>query len=467
MGHPSSAGGRPWAAVVAVAVASAAQAMAPPRVVVLVTVDTLRADHVGCYGYPLDTTPFLDSLAARGVRMMDDYSPSPTTGPAHASMFTSLYPVEHGVRLNGDVLETESPTMAELFDAAGYCTAAFTSVRFLGELARGFEVFDAAGRPAVVTTRQPKRRGPAKYVLLDTYRPARATTDSVLEWLGSQAAAQRFFLWVHFYDPHMPRQPPQRHLDALALPSDRARADWIRFLEKRQGMTGRSYRGLAAMADDVRRYDAEIRYVDDELRRLFDVMSARGLNDDALWIVTADHGEGLGNHQSHGHDDVYDEILHVPLVIARTSESYGGGARAGLVSHLDLLPTVAELLAAAPGALMEGASLLPALEGRPWTGAANVLAETEVNRTDPVRPTFTIRAAAGLKYIVRPGGPEQLFDVRADPFELENLVDGSTVPGRELRALLLRTYGRLVAHRAQRRATDEYDEELRALGYIE
>ena len=176
---------------------------APPAFdrIVFITIDTLRADHLAEFGYPIDTAPFLTSLSTRGVTFRYAFAHSATTGPSHASLFTSLYPFQHGVQNNGQKLDESFVTLAELLSDRGFSTAAFVSGNALfgsSQIAQGFthydqpplkEMRDGQGRPTV-------------------YRPADRTTGTVLDWLEKQPVDEPFFLWVHYYDPHMPLNPP-------------------------------------------------------------------------------------------------------------------------------------------------------------------------------------------------------------------------------------------------------------------
>jgi len=178
--------------------------------VVLVTIDTLRRDHLGVYGYPRDTSAFVDSLAADGVVFERAYAPIPTTAPSHATIFTSLFPVQHGVRTNGQRLPRGIETLASRLGASGFTTAGFASTRVQWlptGLARDFEVFDA-------------NRPDDPHV----YRNASRTVDAALAWLERCVECERLFVFVHLFDPHGPLQPPEDHLDVFRAESPDARA---------------------------------------------------------------------------------------------------------------------------------------------------------------------------------------------------------------------------------------------------
>jgi hypothetical protein len=212
---------------------------------VLVTLDTLRADHLGLYGYPRPTSPFLDELASRGVVFERAYAPMATTAPSHASIFTSLYPLEHGVVSNGRRLVASFPTLAQRLRASGLRTAGFVSAHAHWspiDLDRGFEVFDARPRDS-----------------REVYRTADRTVDAALDWVSGCTDCDRLLLFVHLFDAHAPLRPPARHLDVFRTASPEARLEHAEFLEASHRVP------IAFYSDDpgrmlfiMDRYDAEV-----------------------------------------------------------------------------------------------------------------------------------------------------------------------------------------------------------------
>jgi arylsulfatase A-like enzyme/Tfp pilus assembly protein PilF len=281
-------------------IASSLVALAAPNVV-LITIDTLRADHVGAYGAAPGATPALDALAADGVRFANAVSPIPLTRPAHASLLTGLYPPEHGIRDNLPAkLEASIPTLATRLKAKGYHTAAFVGSFLLGR-GSGFEAgFDVMGDGSAA--------GAGDRIGARAERRAQEVADEALEFLASARAP--FFLWVHFYDPHAPYDPPEP-------------------------LAGKGYAG-------------EIAYADSQVARLVDALRLRGLLDSTLVVATADHGEGLGDHGEDEHGVlVYEESLHVPLIVR------GPGIERGRVEKepVSLVDVAALLLDAGKGVL--------------------------------------------------------------------------------------------------------------------
>jgi len=209
----------------------------PPRAVVLVTIDTLRADHLGCYGYPRPTSPFLDGLARGGVLFENAYSSISHTTPAHATLFTGLYPAQHRVLRNGEgfagslIGDARLPyrTMAELLARAGYETAAFTGVGFLRPVARGFTTVSAAG-----DWRQ--------------YEQADAVASDAVRFVATKRPADRFFLWVHLFDPHAPDRAPEDLLRRLRHPSEEEEAAFGQAMRVARGIPEAFHRSPADLA---------------------------------------------------------------------------------------------------------------------------------------------------------------------------------------------------------------------------
>lgn len=326
--------------------------------IVLVSIDTLRADHLGAYGYPRDTSPFLDQLARRGVVFERAYAAMSTTAPSHASIFTSLYPLQHRLLQNGLKLRDDFLTLAELVSDAGLTTAGFVSTEIhfsVSNLQQGFATLD---EPSL-------SRG-------QHYRNAGETIDAVRQWLRGLESGARFFLFVHLYDVHTPMRPPPRHLAALAPASDEERRSLTRLLIRRHGVPLDFYENSPeAMLERITAYDAEIRFADAELRRLFEAFQALDLDRRALWIVTSDHGEGLGDHYWLGHGrHIYEEQVRVPLIFYSSEPALGPRRVSELVEHVDLLPTIASLVGHADALAsqlrpVQGRSLAPILDGEP------------------------------------------------------------------------------------------------------
>jgi choline-sulfatase len=389
----------------------------------LVTLDTTRADRIGCYGHAAAATPTLDALAARGVRFADAVSCAPLTTPAHASLLTGLYPPEHGVRNNGErPLAQAFPTLATLLAERGYATAAFVSAFVLDRrygLDRGFERYDDAIEP----TTSPGTFG-ARHE-----RRAAAVTDAALGWLASRDATRPFFLWVHYYDPHDPYAPPPPFAEAFA---------------------GRSY-------------DGEIAYVDSELARVVAALAAAGLEERTLVVVAGDHGESLGEHGEDSHSrTLYEGAMRIPLVLAAPGILPPGEVVSErVVSIVDVLPTLARLLGLQAPAACDGEDL--------FAGAAPeraVYMETLLTLSNHGwAPLFALRTQRA-KFVLAPR--REHFDLARDPREERNLYGRSAEATRLERILAERmaAWGGAPLAVDPARARDPAElERLAALGY--
>lgn len=399
---------------------AASPASSAPLDLVLLTLDTTRADHLGCYGGRGAHTPTLDALAARGIRFRRALSPAPLTLPAHCTLLTGLDPAEHGVRDNGTAaLPAEIPTLATRLAARGYVTAAFVSSRVLDRrfgLARGFAFYDD--------------RMPAEEIGEYGYpqRDARQVTTAALAWLRDLDPRRPFFLWVHYYDPHAPYAPP---------------AEWW-------------------SAREEGRYSGAIAYMDDEIGRLL-----RGLPADRarrlLVAAVGDHGEALGEHGERTHGlFLYRASLEVPLILA------GPGVPAGrviepVVAIRRLAPTLLRLLGAAadaigPGLGGTGETPLP-------VDPAAVFSETRMPATAYGWSALESISEDRWRLILAPR-PE-LYDLLADPWETHNLFgERRDEAGRLERALAAYKQG-WRAHRAAPPPADAaLGASLRALGYL-
>lgn len=429
--------------------AAAACQSAPSRPnVLLVTLDTTRADHCSAYGYERHTTPTIERLAETGTRFSNAYAPTASTGPSHASLFTGLYPIAHGMVQNDYILDPDHVTLAERFAAVGYETAAFVGSFVLDPRfghAQGFATYDAEFSPETSTFR---RRVWGGHDVTDGFdRRADATTDRAIAWLTARGpTAPPFLLFVHYFDPHDPYDPPEEYAAWFGGPR------------------------LDRTKEIVRRYDAEIAFVDRELGRLLATLADQRLADDTLVIVTADHGEGLRTHGVLGHAvHVYEEAVRVPLVIR-----WPGRVVPQVVDepvHLvDVAPSLVELsgLSATPDAF-QGFSLGATLAGNVTPDGNRPIVTHRGEIVGPGSPGHGFGLRAGRwKYITMASRRSPLlFDLEADPGERRNVAGRHPSVARRLRADLTR-WRRLNERRTrtERDVSEETKKKLEALGYV-
>lgn len=394
---------------------------------VLVTLDTVRADHLGCYGDGAAVTPALDRLAAEGLRFVQASSSVPLTLPSHTTLLTGLLPPHHGLRNNGaGALPGGTATLATLLADKGYRTGAFVGAFVLDHrfgLARGFEVYD-----------DEIPRDPRAGTSLEAERPGRDVVDRALAWLGREDP-RPFFLWIHLYDAHAPYMPP---------------AAW-------------------AARHPGRPYDGEISEVDEQVGRVLAALDRGRLAKRTVVAVAADHGEGLGEHGERTHGLLlYEPTLHVPLLV-RAPGRLAPRTIETPVSLVDLAPTLAGLLgkalpAPATGPL-DGRDLSAELLGGGEPAPADLYAETRYPAIFGWSPLAALRRR-DLKYISAPR-PE-LYDLRRDPKEAANLAAAGrpAETARNFAARLAAIEAGAVAGPRPAAADAETRARLASLGYV-
>jgi choline-sulfatase len=401
----------------------------PPSVhqgpnVVLITLDTTRADRLGCYGYAGGTSENLDWLAEQGVLFTQAIAQAAVTPVSHASILTGQNPYTHGLRvmhgLHENRLRESCVTLAEVLRAAGYRTAAFVSAFPVTErfgLHQGFETFDAefmtdnpeaiVSDDGVVNTGKNQRR-------------ADATTDRALAWLAT--TREPFCLWLHYFDPHDPKlRPPDKFMEAYRLPPGPL-PDMLRAL-----------------------YDAEVRFMDQQLGRVLDQLRESGRFKNTIIVVVADHGEGLGDHNWWTHGILYQEQIRVPLIVCAPSASAGKKVDY-LVRTIDVMPTVLELAGVSRDKFpsMDGASLVPLLAGNgsdpghvAYADSVDMLTYgTAVGTKDVKDDRLFVVTDGTWKYIYHVLRPEEseLYNLQDDPRELTNLHEFRPEEVKRLRA---------------------------------
>ncbi len=424
--------------------------------VLLITLDTTRADHLGCYGYARATSPNLDRLAAEGTRFTDAMTQAAVTPVSHASILTGQNPYRHGLRVmhgrRQNRLRKSCVTLAEMLRDAGYQTAAFVSAfpvtRRFG-LDQGFATFD---QEFIIDAPEAIVSGTGVVNTNKNQRRADGTSDRAIRWLGG--AREPFFLWLHYFDPHdIKLLPPRAFVREHARGGDTPEAQ-LRDL-----------------------YDVEILYMDLQIGRVLDALRGAGRFDDTIIVVTSDHGEGLGDHDWWTHGILYQEQVHAPLIFR------GPGVPAGrevdvLARTTDIMPTVLDLAGVAPGRRprMDGRSLVDLWQPQAvdphraaYADSLNMLTyQTPAGTADRKNDMLFVLREGRWKYIhhlLRPAASE-LYDLLADPHEAVNLIDSHGEIAAKMRAAL-RARGCFPRGRSGTEAMSAEDEaRLRSLGYL-
>jgi len=363
--------------------------------VVIITIDTLRADHLGCYGYKQIRTPNIDALAAESARFERAYTPVPVTLPAHTAIFTGTYPTLSGMHdFSGNKLNATQPTLASVLKEQGYVTGAVVGSAVLDSrfgLNRGFDFYyDHFDFSRLQESN-----------LEEMERPGNVVADVTLDWLSKNHAV-KFFLWMHLYDPHYPYRPPPPYSE--------------------------QYRD--------RPYDGEIAFADEQVGRLIAYLKANDLYRNTLIVLTGDHGESLGEHgeKTHGFF-IYNATLHVPVIVHLPGTTV---ARAvpDLANLADLMPTVLRALKLEVPAQVQGRSLLPLLATTPVDAgkSEDLYAETFLPRLH--FNWSELRAVETEKYHFIEAPKPELYDLTADPGETRNLYADKKAVSGELQARL-------------------------------
>ncbi len=422
----------------------------PPHVILL-SVDTLRPDHLGCYGYAAPTSPSIDCLMEDAVRFTLAVCQMPTTTPSFCSVMTGAHPHTHGSLQNSVPLRPETETLAELLRKNGYQTAAFVSSYTVSNessgLARGFDVFDDD--------------------LVGLERSSKETNRRLFEFLDRRSPGP-LLLWVHYFDPHAPYVPhpgisPETFAGPWQGPTNTLEDAVVTVPPWVQTERGLAYYGM--------RYDSEIAFVDGQIGVLVEDLRARGMLENALVVFLSDHGEGFdhGLYCRHG-PFVYESSVRIPLGFRFPERRYGGRTITDLVQSIDVAPTICDFLGISRPEDSEGRSLMPLLEGRDEGERAAFIQRRhygEENRFGLPSRLYAIRTKC-WKYIHSPDGKPELYDLVEDPGELENLATGGVEPPARLRERL-----DLWIERAEAGAPEDAEigeearSKLKSLGYLQ
>ncbi len=425
-----------------------------PRNLILISIDTLRADHLGCYGHPRPTSPAIDAIAAQGVVFDDASATSPWTKPSHASLLTGLYPSGSGVVAMNSVLAADVVPLAEHLGRNGFHTGAVVNSSYLtnGGLERGFRDFQSIDHV------QGRREGSR-------------VTEAAIAWLGRRLPG-KFFAFFHYMDVHSDYASLPRYEQMFAEPYDGPAT----------GATSQLYQvaegRLLLAAKDVRHlenlYDASIRQVDDELGRLFAYLGEHGLLDTSLVVILSDHGEEFLEHGSvlHGKSQ-FQEVVRIPLIVRGPGVPQGTRVRTP-VSLVDVMPTCTALLGVPVPAGLDGIRLQPFWE-RPAARSPERLLYFEADVTFPppgpgpvpVGPFRAVRNERFKLHLDTRTKQTLLFDLAADPGERRDAAREHPELAGALRARLEQFLGRQGADAGVRTLTEDELERLRSLGYVQ
>lgn len=391
--------------------------------VLLITLDTTRADRLGCYGYQRAKTPNIDRLAAKGVRFLNVFSQVPLTTPSHCSILTGTYPLYHQVHNNGVyVLSPSILTLAEVLNGKGFATAAFISSFTVDSrfgLDQGFEVYDDKFAEAQA------------FKALNSERKAEKTFEAFSRWLD-QNQARNFICWVHYYDPHLPYDPPAPY--------------------------------NVEFADSP--YDGEIAYMDQVIGKTIEALQEKGLLARTLVILAGDHGEAFGEKVEAGHGVfLYDGTMKVPLIFYAEKHLPAGLVVKSRVRLIDLMPSVLDMLNLPANKEVQGTSLLPYIGGK-RKGDLSSYIETYFPRENYGWSELVGLVDGDWKYIRAP--KEELYNLKSDPGERENVIGKENRVAREKRAKLADVLARYSSgmKSEKKELTSEEKEKLRSLGYL-
>ena len=464
---------------------SAASKGAPCNIV-LITIDTLRADHLSCYGYYRKTSPNIDRLAKKGIVCRNVYAPSSWTVPSMASLFTSVYPINHGVihgigyqqnktRYTQEIFSPDLTTLAEALQEQGYTTFGVASNSHLSEkfgFTRGFDYFTSL-----------------------PFLPAPAVNAAVYAWEDTIKKAGKYFLWIHYFDPHAPytAQQPwindyalQAHTEVLLDLHNRSAAELANLLldfqkgelaaemvPLRSGIEKlmRDFKDTTISPEDhsLALYDSEISYVDSTIGTL---MERFNFSDDTLIIITSDHGEEFLEHGETGHGrNLYQQTIHVPLIV-KMPHGQEGMILNQPISLIDVMPTILDISKVNPPAAMLGRSFREEKKLSLWLKKMMAGEDTDYGYSElDTKRSLKAILSPPWKYIYNcKDKTGQLFDIESDPLETHDLAGEKTGKRDQLRDHLLRW-----AETSKRYPTTQYDveipaeikEQLKGLGYLE
>ena len=441
------------ASVVAVAAALTTRPGTTATSVILVSIDTLRADHLGAYGYERPTTPRIDAFSREGVLFEQSIAAAPSTLSSHASMLTSLVAPHHGASMQrGTALASAHVTLAEILREHGHATASWnggSQLHRLWGLDQGFDLYHSV--PGAPSGEEP----------VDALHRLEPAVRKALEWIDGLGGSRPFFVFLHTYETHYPFAPEQA-TRGLFPSYDTRLGERVSFDDLQRFNRGDWKLAPGDLGHIVACYDAEIRSADRGFGVLLDGLAARGLDDRTLVVLTSDHGEEFHERASvgrHGHT-LFDELLLVPLIVRFPDGRHHGRRVSAQVAGIDVAPTILDALGISPPPVFQGSSLLQLLQGEAPPASGPML-----SALDNERDVLSLRDD-GWKWL-----RGSLFDLRRDPAEKVNLRRASP-DGRARGRAMKRRVDRWLAARPRVSAPvvhveGELVEQLHALGYLD
>ncbi len=388
-----------------------------PMNIIFIVVDTLRASRLGCYGYDKPTSPTIDGLAEQGVRFERCFAPGIPTTPAHTTIYTGQHPVTHNIVAHGGSvdLERKTPVLPELLQNAGYTTAAVDNLYDIKPwLARGYEFYI-----------NPSHRHKLRLLVSCEEINRRA-----IPFIKAHAH-EKFFLFLHYWEPHTPYLPPERYRQFYPADRDPFSPEYNTFAPiKRQpfwGMFGDTWFAKLGQVTDAEYiaslYDAEIRHVDDGIAEILQTLEDTGLSKETLVVLTGDHGESLYQHDIYfDHHGLYDDVIHVPLIMRLPSQIPAGTVARPMVQHLDLAPTLLHAVGAPVPPTMEGKPLWEMATGQTEAGGWEKIVACECTwQAKWALRTETAKFILSREPDFHNTPLRELYDLTNDPNETQNL----------------------------------------------
>jgi arylsulfatase A-like enzyme len=451
--------------------------------VILITLDTTRADHLTPYGYNRDTSPFLAQLASEGSLFEDAFTVSSWTLPSHSSIFTGKLPSVHGATYQHLWLDSSEDCLAEILKRKGYQTAGFVSGPFLlaaFNVTQGFEYYDDqldpwSGIQRLMFVKVIRRFYKKPLWWVDGTRNAAEVNKQVFKWFDHKYQPKPFFLFINYFDPHDPYIPPDSYKQKFqsspsrmngrieGIYSDRATGE--RIAKDGKPLRADDYQALKEL------YDGEIRFMDDQLSKLFDYLRKNDLLSNTLVVITSDHGESIGEHKilDHGHA-LYEEQIRIPLIMIGPGIPKGKRI-SGITRNIDLLPTLMEYLKLPSLSEIQGKSFLSSLTGTPHDGRVYMgeIFQDPNTRVRRFQRDLKSRRDHSSKLLWASNHQHEFFDLLSDPAENHNLYQQSqqqfSLIASELFAYLK------TLPKKDRRTKPKIDEEslesLKATGYLD